>query len=341
MNGGMMKEISRRKAVVISVLAAFLIIAALVLFFFILPVFTSHRENEESGKRTLTLYSSLKSAQLEKIESYFERLYPEIDLVFYSSGTGNIIQLLEEANRNGERGCDVIWCAEPYGYLSLIEKGILAPMNLSSYPDLPLFDAGGGNMMAPARLINVGIAVNTTIYDDENAPRSFLDLRECSSLVIPDPYSSGTSLYTVTVLAKEYGWSYFSDLKENGAAVVNGSSASLYAVGTGRYGVTIAPEYLVLSMEAMGMPLKYIAPSDITVTIPSPLASVSGCPNPGDAETFISFILSDSGQAFLYSIDIMPSRGSYASPGTLLFHIPDEENTISSFDRIFIGQSGR
>lgn len=81
-------------------------------------------------------------------------------------------------------------------------------------------------------------------------------------------------------------------------------------------------------MEAMGMPLKYIAPSDITVTIPSPIALVSGCPNPSDAETFISFILSDSGQAFLYSIDIMPSRGSYASPGTLTFHIPDEENTL-------------
>ncbi len=335
-----MKEISRKKAVVISVLAAFLIIAALVLFLFILPVFTSNRENEESGKRTLTLYSSLKSAQLEKIENHFERLYPEIDLVFYSSGTGNIIQLVEAADRNGEAGCDVIWCAEPYGYLSLIEKGILAPMDLSSYPDLPLFETGG-NMMAPARLINVGIAVNTTIYDDWNAPRSFLDLAECSSLVIPDPYSSGTSLYTVTVLAEKYGWSYFSELKENGAAVVNGSSASLYAVGTGRYGVTIAPEYLVLSMEAMGMPLKYITPSDITVTIPSPLALVNGCANPRDAETFISFILSDSGQAFLYSIDIMPSRGSYASPGTLTFHIPDEENTLSSFDRIFIGQSGR
>lgn len=336
-----MKEISRKNAVVISVLSAFLIIAALVIFFLILPVFTSNGETGENRKRTLTLYSSLKSAQLEKIEKYFERLYPEIDLVFYSSGTGSIIQLVEEENRNGEAVCDVIWCAEPYGYLSLIGKGILAPMDLSSYPDLPLFETGGGNMMAPARLINVGIAVNTTIYDDENAPRSFLDLKECSDAVIPDPYSSGTSLYTVTVLAVEYGWSYFSDLMENGATVVNGSSASLYAVGTGQYGVTIAPEYLVLSMEAMGMPLKYIAPSDITVTIPSPIALVSGCPNPSDAETFISFILSDSGQAFLYSIDIMPSRGSYASPGTMTFHIPDEENTIPSFDRIFVGQSGR
>ena len=330
-----MKGTNRKSLIIISVISGAVVLAGVILLVLYFLALKTPKEENTVSKRRVTLYSSLKTSQLEKIESHYEKINPDIDLVFYSSGSSSLIQLVEEENRMGNAVCDVLWCAEPYGYLSLIEKKILMPLDLPAYPDLPHFDTDGEECMAVARLISVGLAVNTSVYG-ENAPRTFAELQECSDVVIPDPYSSGSSLYTVTVLAEEYGWAYFTALRENGAEVVNGSSASLYRVCDGNGGVTIAPEYLVLSAENMGKSVRYISPEDISITIPSPIAVINGCANPGDAMDFVSFILSDSGQALLYSIDIVPSRGEYSTCDVSVFHVPDEENTLSSFDAVFL-----
>ncbi len=330
-----MKGINRKLLIVTAVITGTAVLALVILLVMYFLAFRTPEEESGAEKRKLTLYSSLKTGQLEKIESYYELIRPDVDLVFYSSGSSSLIQLVEEENRMENVECDVLWCAEPYGYLSLIEKDILSPLDLSSYPDLPHFVFDGEECMAAARLISIGLAVNTALYG-EDAPRTFHSLVECDDVIIPDPYSSGSSLYTVTVLAEEYGWAYFSALKENGAEVVNGSSASLYRVCEGKGGVTIAPEYLVLSAENMGKSVRYISPEDISITIPSPIAVINGCGNPADAMDFVSFILSDSGQAFLYSIDIIPSRGEYSTSDVLLYSIPDEKDTVFCFDRIFV-----
>lgn len=329
-----MKDINKRpKIIFLALLLAVIIVFIVVIGY--LTLFKEDKSEIEDERRPLVLYSSLKSLQLEAIERYFETLYPEIDLICYSKGSGNVIQSVENEVRTGERKCDLIWCAEPHGYLELIENNMLSPIDVD-YPDLPVFKDIDNSYMAIARLIKVSIAVNTNMYNDNDVPNSFENLLECKDLVLADPYSSGSSLYTISYLSSIYGWDYFRKLKENNIKIINGSSATVYHVMTGNAGVTISPDYIVNSALSLGGQIKSITPEDGHIMIPSPIAVVNGTDNMNDALTFINYILSDDGQRMLYSIDITPSRGEYSENTTTIFSLPSQSEALMKFDEIFL-----
>lgn len=329
-----MKNVNKRTR--IFALSTLLVVIVVVFFVVFYPALFKEDESEEPDeRRPLVLYSSLKSLQLESIEKYFEALYPEIDLVTYSSGSGSVIQSVENEVRTGERKCDIVWCAEPHGYIELMENNMLAPINID-YPDLPKFENIDNSYMAIARFIKVSIDVNTTIYNDDDAPGSFIDLLECTDLALADPYSSGSALYTVSYLASLYGWDYLEKLKDNGLEIVNGSSATVYQVKEGNAGVTVAPDYIVKNAFSLGGQIKSIDPEEGSIMIPSPIAVVNGTENMEDALTFINYILSDDGQRMLYSIDITPSRGKYSENTTSVFVIPSQNEALMKFDEIFL-----
>lgn len=329
-----MKSINK-KAKIILLVILLLTVAVTASVFGYRTLFKEDESGEEDERRTLVLYSSLKSQQLEEIEKYFEAIYPEIDLVCYSAGSGSVIQSVVNEVRTGERKCDLIWCAEPHGYMELIENNMLSKIEVD-YPDLPRFENIDNPYMAIARLIKVSIAVNTNIYNDENCPESFEELQNCIDLALADPYSSGSSLYTVSELASLYGWEYFKKLKENGTKIVNGSSATVFQVMEGNAGVTIAPDYIVTSAVSRGGQMKIIKPEDGVIMIPSPIAVVNGTKNMEDALTFINYILSDDGQRMLYSVDITPSRGEYSENTTSIFSLPSQSEVLMKFDEIFL-----
>ncbi|ABL78950.1 ABC transporter substrate-binding protein [Thermofilum pendens] len=230
-----------------------------------------------------------------------------ISLEVWRSGTGKVVAKLLAEKKAGSVEADVVYIASPFEFETLINESII-----EKFPDIPELKYIPQEYRDPrgyyvwGRVLVMVIVYNPNIVTDP--PKSWQDLVKPEwkgKVVIANPLYSGSTQVAVAALASKFGWSYFEKLKENDVLVVQDVPDVARVVATGE-----RPVGVTLTMYLGAYPtLKFVAPEEGAIAIPSPVGLVKNAKHPEDAKVFLRFLLSKLGaqaltDAYTYSTRI-------------------------------------
>lgn len=274
------------------------------------------------AEMSVMLYSSMKDAQLSALQEAFTAKYPDINMDYYSAGTGKVMTKLAAEERAGNIAADVIWVGEPTNYFTLKESGLLLPYASPEAETIPQGLKDEDNQFCGARIITLGLVYNVNTVKADEIPKDWDDLlnpRFKDYIVMTDPTFSGTTLYTVAALSQhsKYGWEFFEKLKANGMRLEKGSSDVVNKVGAGEYDVCIGVDYIAKSQMKKGSPIGFLYPESGMSTVTSPIAILKTTKNLEAAKILYDFILSREGQQVLMATEVMPVRPELTLEGAI------------------------
>ena len=268
------------------------------------------------AKDTVTLYTSVPTAIMSKIQAAFQKHEPDIDLRVFRSGTGNVAAKIATEREAGGVKADVVWVADFAYYETLKAQKLLFKYDLPAGRALP------GSMKDPegyyysARMIAMALTYNPNfVKTPPKSWRDLLDPRWKGKVVMSNPQYSGAALDTVGGLVMNYGVDYLRRLRSNDTTVVRANAAVASKVTSGEFAVGIILDYYVRSQRKKGSPIKLVYPSDGAVAIASPIAIISSSEHKAAAKKFLDYVISEEGQAALVKFgDFIPVRTGMAGP---------------------------
>ncbi|MBU4349521.1 ABC transporter substrate-binding protein [bacterium] len=259
------------------------------------------------------LYSSMKDTQLSALKEAFMSKYPNVQMDYYTAGTGKVMTKIAAEKQAGKICTDIIWVGEPTNYITFKEEGDLLAYESPEAATIPSALKDKDNYYCAARIITLGLVYNTNNVKGEDIPKDWADLlnpRFKGLITMTDPVFSGTTLYTVAAFVQneEFGWEYIQQLKENGIKLQTGSSGVVNAVASGEYDVSIGVNYIAQSVKQQGSPIDFIYPKSGISTVASPIAIMKDSENIEAAKLLYDFILSLDGQKILVDTHVIPVR---------------------------------
>lgn len=277
---------------------------------------TTAETSKQGG--TVMLYSSMQEDQLIAIKEAFTKKYPDIKMEYYFAGTSKVITKIATEAQSGQLGADVIWVGDPADYVSFRNQDIL-----ESYvsPEAAAIDPAyvdPDGYYTGARLINMGIAYNNQLVTPEEAPKTWKDLLDPKwndQIVMTDPGSSGTSKYwrNAIMTHPDYGQEFIQQLKDNGAYLESGTTATHNQLAASAYKVGVCLDYVTANLANEGSPITFVFPED-TVSIFSPIGLVKDAKNKENAKILYDFILSKEGQEVLVANNLISVRNDIEQP---------------------------
>ena len=159
------------------------------------------------------LYSSMKDSQLTALKEAFMNKYPDIQMDYYTAGTGKVMTKIAAEKQSGKIYADVIWVGEPTNYINFKEEGDLLAYESPEAATIPDALKDKDNYYCAARIVTLGLVYNTNNVKGEDIPEDWSDLlkpRFKDYITMTDPVFSGTTLYTVAsfVQNEEFGWEF-------------------------------------------------------------------------------------------------------------------------------------
>ena len=302
------------------ILVIFLLVTA---FTFLFAAGQEEKAGTESeGEMKVMLYSSMKDSQLTALKEGFSKKYPNIQMDYYTAGTGKVMTKISAEEQAGNISADILWVGDPTNYFTLKERDLLLSYISPEAKTIPGDLKDEGNYYCAARIITLGLVYNVNLVKGNDIPGDWDDLlkpRFKGLTVMTDPTFSGTTLYTVAALIQnpKYGWEYFKKLKANGMRIEKGSSAVVNKVGAGEYDVCIGVDYIARSKKAKGTPVDFVHASSGISTVPSPIAIFKATKNPKATKLLYDYILSLEGQKVLVAAQVLPVRPELKLEGAL------------------------
>ena len=115
------------------------------------------------------------------------------------------------------------------------------------------------------------------------------------------------------------GWAYLMELAGNLATVTARSFSVVEGVNSGRFGIGLVIDFLGLSSKATGLPVDFAYLPKMPV-LPANVAILKAARHPLLAESFIRFLLSETGQRILFEpemrrLPVVPSAYADAPAG--------------------------
>jgi len=267
-------------------------------------------------KEPLLIYTSCPIEIMTKIGEAFEAENPSINLEIFRSGTGTVTAKVATEREAGKVLADLIWVADYAYYESLKDINLLYQYKSPEASNLPSSLVDPDYYYYGARIFSMVIAYNTLEVDDP--PTRWADLldEKWKGLVVTgNPLYSGSNVVATTALSREYGLSYFRNLRANEIAVVRGNSQAAAEIAAGAYFVGFTLDNIARNLKIAGSPIDLVYPEDGAVLLPSPIAIVSSSEHIEAAKLFINFVLSPAGQRALVEFgSYIPARADVAGP---------------------------
>lgn len=266
---------------------------------------------EEGPSGEVMLYSSMQDSQLMALKEGFIKKYPNIKMDYYAAGTGKVMTKIATEQQAGGVTADMIWVGDPSNYVTFKEQGILETYESPEAINIPDKFKDIEHQFIAGRVVVMGFAYNKTLLNESEAPTKWEDLLKPEfkdQIVITDPTSSGTTLFTVSALVNnpKYGWEFFEKLKAHGAKLESGSSGTVNKVGAGAYKVCVGADHVTRMLEKQGSPLGFSYPEEDLVFIASPIAMIKDSKNKENVKLLYDFIISEAGQNILVENNTTP-----------------------------------
>jgi len=288
------------------IVVIFICLVSMVLLF-------SYAASASAAKMQVMLYSSMKDSQLSALKEAFTNKYPDVQMDYYTAGTGKVMTKMAAEQQAGKICADIIWVGEPTNYVTFKEQGELLAYESPEAATIPSALKDVDNYYCAARIVTLGLVYNTNNVKGEDIPKDWDDLlnpRFNTYITMTDPTFSGTTLYTVAAFIQneEFGWEFLKQLKANGTKLQTGSSAVVNAIGAGEYDIGIGVNYIAQSKKAKGTPVEFVYPESGISTVASPIAIMKDSQNVEAAKLLYDFILSLEGQQLLVDACVIPVR---------------------------------
>jgi phosphoglycerate transport regulatory protein PgtC len=270
-----------------------------------------------SAQGEVVVVTSFPKELFEGYKRAFEGATPGVRLVVKQQQTNQGVTYLRETK--GKPDADVFWVSSVDAFLSLKQEGLLDRVVLpkdvagripASVGDFPIHDPEG--YYFGFAVSGYGLMWNTRYVQANRlpAPKEWVDLadpRYHGHLVMSAPSRSGTTHLTVEVILQAYGWQKGWELLlasgGNMATITERSFGAPEAVISGQAGVGVVIDFFGLSAIASGQPVDFVYPA-LTAVVPASVAKVKNGPNAENAVKFIHYLLSDAGQALLFTPEI-------------------------------------
>jgi iron(III) transport system substrate-binding protein len=269
---------------------------------------------EEGGG--LTIYTSLASSNLEKVEAAFRSTYG-ITLSAYRAHSGDVVSRLVEEAKAGHHGADLV-------ALNGADLPQLNAQHLLVDDRTPLAKVLVEGATAPGWTEYVSepyvVAWNTTRVPPSQRPRSWQSLadpRWRGKLVIEDGdfdwyrtlrtywighgMSAGQADRTFTAIAKN-------------AVFVHGQSVLGQLLGSGEFDVGVSFGAFVDTLHDRGAPLGWRPPVEPVFPLPLGIGLVRGSRHPAAAALFVDWLLGPQAQRLLAKLHYEPARQGLGLP---------------------------
>jgi len=268
-----------------------------------------------SGK--VMLYSSMQEAQLQAVKEAFEKAYPGITMDYYFASGGKVLTKMTTEAQGGQIAADVVWLGDPCDYEGFKANGWLEKYSSPEENHIAKAYIDPDGYYTAGRLVTMGIAWNTTLVKDSEAPKTWnelLDPKWKNQIIMTDPDQASTTKYWMTAMmqSEKYGEKYFQALYDNGTKLESGTTATHNRVADGSYKVGICLDYVSANLIAEGSPMNFHFTTADVVTMTSPVALIKGCANPDNGKLLIDFLLSKAGQEVLVEQNLVSVRDDVA-----------------------------
>lgn len=264
---------------------------------------------------TVVLYTSLPQEIATSFARAFMARYPQVRLEVLRSGSTELERRIFAELETGGIRADLLWLADAPVFLTLRDRGALQAYRSPEARQIPAAWKDPGGFFTAGRLINMIIAVNTTLIPERVAPRRWADFpRFGRTAAMPNPFFSGSVFVVVATFVREYGWAWFERARREGIQVLRGNSEVAAALAAREFGVGMTLDFIAYGMIRDGAPLAIIWPEEGAVSIPSPVAITRSARNVEGARLFVDYVLSREGQQALVELGIIPVRPDVAPP---------------------------
>jgi ABC-type Fe3+ transport system substrate-binding protein len=279
---------------------------------------------------TVTVITSFPKELTAAYKKAFETKYPNDKLEILNKNTAAGIAFVREQPA-GSRP-EIFWVSAPDAFEVLSSAKLLqrmdapnpaVPAKVGSYP---VNDPEG--FYFGQALAGYGIMWNTRYLAANKLPepKEWADLVDPvwhGHLAISSPSRSGTTHLTVeTILQGEgwnKGWAQMLAIAGNCAAITERSFGVPDGVANGQYGAGLVIDFFGLAAKNSGLPVEFVYPS-VTAIVPASIALVAGSKAPEAGKRFVTFALSDEGQALLLDkqvsrLPVLPATYAKAPAG--------------------------
>lgn len=265
----------------------------------------------------MTLYTSEPEEDIQKLIEAFNKVYPDVNVNVYRSGTEEVISKLEAERQAGATQADVLLAADAATFETLKGEDALEAYESPELAgiDKAFYDAD--HTYAGTKVIATGIMYNTDTV--KTAPASFADLAKAAykdQVDMPSPLYSGAAAYNAGVFSRTdgLGWDWYRALKANGAIAEKGNGTVQKSVVSGQRGAGIIVDYMAIRSKNEGSPVDFVYPSEGSPIITEPVGIIKGAKNEAAAKAFVDFVLSEAGQKATAEIGYTPIRSGVEAP---------------------------
>ena len=252
----------------------------------------------QAAEGKLVLYTSQPNTDAQQTIDAFKAKYPKVEISFVRDGTPRIMAKLRAEIEAGAPQADVLLIADSVTMEGLKQENRLLAHEAAATSAYPAGIHDPQKMWFATKLITTGIVYNTKAT---MKPTSWTDLTKPevkNLLAMPSPLSSGAALiHTMTLTGNlKDGWSYYEQLKSNGALAAGGNGDILSQVATGEklYGMIV--DFMPIREKAKGAPVEFVFPSEGVSAVSEPVAILKSTRNPEAAKALVDFLISKDGQ---------------------------------------------
>lgn len=274
----------------------------------------------KTQKTKIWIYTSLYKDTISDIKPRLEQLFPNIDLQFYQAGSEDVAAKVQAEQTSGQIQADILISSDRFWYEELAAQNQLSPLESEQTKDIP------EHFKHPQKLYHtlshpiMILAFNTDSVDEKSAPHSYKELKESKwkdKVSMPSPLASGTSFTSVAFLSKEYGWSYFEDLKKNNIIAEGGNSGVIRRLQNKERPIGIVLLENVLRLQKSDPRIKYILPTDGAIIHSNVLAIVKK-ESSEEVKTLknkiADWFFSDEGQKIMTQSFMYAARKGFPAP---------------------------
>ena len=286
-----------------------IVILSIFLFLYSLFLATANANENTEIEGKLVVVTSFPSETTTTFKNAFEHKYPNIKVEVIKKSTSNAVKYIKDVPK--EEAADIFWASSPDAFEVLKEVGLLQQYDerVTGIPEkIGTFSVNDPDGFYKGFAISgYGIMENQHYTKSTDLPivKEWNDLKKTiykGHIGMCAPSRSGTTHLTVEILLQGEGWveGWYSwkEIAANLKTITAKSSHVPSGVNKGTFGLGIVIDFLGLSYKSMGFPISFSYPT-LTPLVPANIGITKNSKNEIAAQSFIKFILSDTGQKIL------------------------------------------
>jgi iron(III) transport system substrate-binding protein len=277
---------------------------------------------DEGQPDSLTLYTCLSDESIQPVIAAFEQRDDGGAVDLFRAPTGEINARVAADARSGGLQADVIWGCDPLTVQAFVDQDLVGgwtPPEAAAIPaEFRTDDYVGAHLLYM-------VAVHRT---DVPAPQAWTDLAggDYDALAVPDPSVAASALGALGWFAADpgHGVAFYRDLRAAGAVQVSTPDDVTTGVAQGVYDAGMTTANSAYAAKDDGSPVDVAWPEPGAVAIYGPIALATDSADSDVAKGFISFAVSEEGQAVLGASGGYPTLPGVAGPT-----VPDGAPVVS------------